>query len=106
MQTMTFDLPSEAVGKLCDVQYSVPAEREFTVSKSGLVNVRQVAPQQHDKIAQIDFTQWGVTEGPHDHHGTNAKCEEHMGFDLWLHNEGEVTLVQNEETGWYVQYDC
>ncbi|KAK2813744.1 hypothetical protein FQN50_000142 [Emmonsiellopsis sp. PD_5] len=105
-QQITFKLPAAA--KKCDLGWAVPEERQFTVEGNGLTNVERVeADGGLTEIGGADFTNWPQTEGAHDHSvGAFLDCAEEMRFRLTLREEGEVSLVQNEETGWFVEYTC
>lgn len=107
VQTVSFVLPSAAVGKSCGLNWSVPAEREFTVDGNGLMDIKQViTPNELVEIGAADFTNWPQVKGPHSHTGGFTDCEENLTFEVELREEGEVFLAQNEETGWYIEYEC
>ena len=107
MQTMTFKLPSEAVGKDCLVNWGMPAERDFTVVDGGVVDVIETTDGLSEKVGAANFENWPETEGPKDMNVVGStECKEQLDFLLSLRNEGSVFMAQNEETGWFVQYKC
>ncbi|KAK2742631.1 hypothetical protein FQN55_007750 [Onygenales sp. PD_40] len=105
-QQLTFKLPADA--KKCDFGWSVPEERQFTVSGNGLTKVERVeADGSLSEVGGADFTNWPQVQGAHNHSvGFDEECAEEMTYRTSLREEGEVAMVQNEETGWFIEYTC
>lgn len=111
-QLMTFSLPAGA--KNCKLGWNIPGKdkREFTATVNGYVQVAVAdnnGAATDKKIGGADFANWPQDTNPEgrDSNVGAAPCQESLTLradpemdDLQIH------LVQNEETGWYISYEC
>lgn len=114
-QTMTFTLPAGA--KSCEVKWGIPAERNFTVGNRGVVDVWQGTDTDKKSIGAADFANWPAFQGPRLNNVGSAECQEKIELTTKLAatskelekekgQETHVFLEQNEETGWFIEYQC
>ncbi|KLJ12177.1 hypothetical protein EMPG_09605 [Blastomyces silverae] len=106
-QQMTFkNIPSYA--DHCRLDWYVPAERSFTVDGNGQAIVSLVEEDGTLKeLALSNFENWPTAPGEHTHLITSTPCKEVLKFRLSLNpkeGDGQISLVQNSNTGWYVTY--
>lgn len=108
-----------AAAKFCRINWSVAAERSFTVSGNGLTDIctlknpipekityNSVQAAAGEKVGSADFTNWPQVAGVQDHIVGSVDCSSEMAFKLAISNVGEVLLTPTPDTGFYVQYEC
>ncbi|KAJ5180886.1 hypothetical protein N7492_004096 [Penicillium capsulatum] len=111
-QTLTFTLPKKA--NSCVLGWHIPAERNFQASKNhAVVRIWEGT----NSLGSSDFAYWPDTPGPRNNTMGPITCEQKVLLTSKLdvtpkqlkhdnQTEAYVSLVQNEQTGWYVEYDC
>lgn len=115
---MTFTVPAGA--KSCGVGWQQRAEGKFTAGNNARVDVWEGTNTDQNTIGSADFTNWPGAGGSQPHTVGPAECKEKMEFTTKLavtveqlknmkHEEDKethVSLEQNGETGWFIEYSC
>lgn len=108
-----------ASAKKCQINWSVAAERTFTVSGNGLTDVctlKSPIPEKITyntvqaavgvKVGSADFTNWPQSVGVQNHLVGSVDCSSDLALKLAIVNVGEVLLTPTPDTGFYVEYEC
>lgn len=106
-QIMTFQVPKEASGKKCRLQWSVASTQEsgFRAEGDGHVAIYQTGPDgKEELVAGAEFGDWvGVSDG-RVHSSGVVPCRDTLRLRLELRDEGKVFLKQNNRNGFFIQY--
>lgn len=113
-------LPSTANN--CSLSWSVGAGQTFYVNGTGLTDARAltgpvptsitfntVDPIMGDIVGTPDFKDWNTpNRNEEDHIVGNVVCSAEMAFKFGISGDagGSVQLLQNADTGFYVEYSC
>ncbi|EEH15950.2 hypothetical protein PABG_06037 [Paracoccidioides brasiliensis Pb03] len=102
-QQMTFRPPEGAKG--CAINWSVAAARSFSVKGNGYAKLTPVGSK--DGVGAADFTNWPQVIGMQDHVVVPRQdCKEEMQYTVALQEDGEVSLKQSKDNGFYMEYIC
>ncbi|PGH04272.1 hypothetical protein GX51_03617 [Blastomyces parvus] len=108
-QQMTFkNIPTNA--KRCSLGWYAPTDSTFTVDGNGQTYISLVQDDGTLKeIGLANFENWPGSEPAVDHPVTSTDCQETLTFRLHLNpkaKDGEVLLVQNSKSGFYLTPVC
>ncbi|KAH8424870.1 uncharacterized protein LDX57_002614 [Aspergillus melleus] len=104
-QLISWKLPATA--KSCIIGWAVPLKRNFKAGGNASVDVYVGSDKNNNKrVGNANFAFWPERDEARSNLVAVVECKEDMLFRLKMEHEDSVFLEQNEETGWWVEYEC